>query len=691
MIPYTGQYAQTDTEQVFSQAFSEQAYSLLGSRFPNLLEHIATFKVVEADLNSGKAVGTFILILGEEVIYIPVVLGEGEVRPLMMMYHKRTDMFTPLNNSWIERTLSDSQRSIGDPALQPATLNHDISLRNLVRPPNLVGRFAYASDQSYALKALDESPSQVKEAFAEVLKGHHDVLEHVLNVYDFEQVKDALRKEATKVAVSPLPEEVVVFEGDPKEVNATQFKEMFGKQSPRAFEALVTRGVAVSDSRPEGSHNSLARLDVSGNFEEIKDPGVYEVLFADGESKVCFAFRGHEDVRSSDPPVGELESPGERGGSSHRHPGVLIVTGDATLHRVRNALGRPLQPEALKGSKIYDVLYGGKKSKPSPTHKGFFVHCKDNGRWAITPQVTIRSVRNEGKVVHYRGYMPGAPHAHLVVDPSVPVQVPKYLARRSMTYLPPNAQFLRVDEVKYLEDAVIEAPDMLAMILASRVRSRGARDLKIQSVGEKSYSLDGRPTMTKGAAVKMLMVDYGLGESATFSALKEADEHKIVRAFVIPSGLDTKTAAFGQPEQGQDPYAQQMQGQDPYAQQMQQQPEVPMSMGDDVTIDPELMQQVAQAQMMDPAVLDAAVIVSLARVPELRELILGYLPNLKQGLDNFGRILLAVWIHQDSVREQVGDSAFSSLEDTLITTFKSVGDTILRLSDGTDIFDDTKE
>ena len=140
--------------------------------------------------------------------------------------------------------------------------------------------------------------------------------------------------------------------------------------------------------------------------------------------------------------------------------------------------------------------------------------------------------------------------------------------------------------------------------------------------------------------------------------------------------------------QGQDPS---MQGQDPAMMGMQQQPEIPVSMGDDVTIDPSMMQQVAQAQMMDPAVLDAAVMVSLSRVPELRELILGYLPNLKQALDNFGRVLLAMWMHQDTVRSQVGDSAYSSLEDTLISTFKSVGDTILRLSDGTDIFEDTKD
>lgn len=115
---------------------------------------------------------------------------------------------------------------------------------------------------------------------------------------------------------------------------------------------------------------------------------------------------------------------------------------------------------------------------------------------------------------------------------------------------------------------------------------------------------------------------------------------------------------------------------------MQQGPMYPVSYEDDVSIDPALMQLVQQAQVNDPAVLDAAVIATLSDVPELKELVHSYVPNIRKALDNLGRILLAIWIHNDDVRDRLGDTAYTSLEDSLMNTFRRLGEVVLQLNNG---------
>lgn len=711
MIPYTGQYAQPDKDSTFSNAFSEQAYSMLESKFPQLIESIATFKVVEADLNSGKAIGTFILVLGPEVVYVPVVLGDGEIRPLIMMYHKRTDTFVPLNNEWVERVMSEATHGIGSAALQPPTLNHDVSLRSLVRPPNLAGRFAYASDQSYALRALSNSPNRVKEAFAGLLKENTPVLEHVMNVYDFAHVKDAIRKVASKTAAEALPEEVVVFTEAPSKVDATQFKRVFGDSTPSAYKHLLVDGIAVKDMRNPSKLNSLAKLDASGNFEEIKDAGVYELLFIDGRTAVCFAMPSPDSMRG-DPPVGRYEAPGEAGFDRARGSRVVVVLQDGKHFSVHSCLGRRMQPEALKGSSLYGALYNETPKRPRPGDQGMFVVRKENGSWVPVDGGStchVSRVVTDGPATTYR-----AGGNYYVIDPSVPVRTPKVINSKEqrVTYLPPDVRFLPVSKEWYAADnAVVSSPALLALVLRRRMHALGAKDLKLISTGKDQLSLDGRPSMPKSHVLRDLVQDYGLPRMQVVEAVKSAEAKGSFSALVIPNSLSMKTAAFADQEgEEEDQYPEEMYADDMYGAvdpgmqgipqgmgdpsmmgMQPQHPDLAVSYGDDVTIDPSMMQAVSQAQLQDPTVLDAAVMVSLAQLPEMRELIQGYLPNLKQAMDNFARVLLALWIHQDKVREQLGDSTYSSLEDLLVSTFKSVGSAIMGLSDGTDVFEATKD
>lgn len=83
---------------------------------------------------------------------------------------------------------------------------------------------------------------------------------------------------------------------------------------------------------------------------------------------------------------------------------------------------------------------------------------------------------------------------------------------------------------------------------------------------------------------------------------------------------------------------------------------------------------------LSPDVFDAAAVSSLAQSPAIREMVGQYLPNLEKALDNLGRVLLSLEMQEPELKEQIGEMAFSQLEDNLRSTFRSLGDLVLQLS-----------
>lgn len=97
-------------------------------------------------------------------------------------------------------------------------------------------------------------------------------------------------------------------------------------------------------------------------------------------------------------------------------------------------------------------------------------------------------------------------------------------------------------------------------------------------------------------------------------------------------------------------------------------------------ISPQFLDQAAQLNAND--VFDAAAVASLALSPELHGIVGQYLPALEQAVDNLCRVLLTLWMQENELRTQIGETTFSGLEENLRTTLKSLGNLVLRLSRG---------
>jgi hypothetical protein len=150
----------------------------------------------------------------------------------------------------------------------------------------------------------------------------------------------------------------------------------------------------------------------------------------------------------------------------------------------------------------------------------------------------------------------------------------------------------------------------------------------------------------------------------------------------------------GQPQQGAQPG---QPGMDPNAQaQQQQQPPQAMMAADDGSVDtmqsqvnPQFIEQAGQ--LNDAGTFDAAALSSMAQAPSIKEMVAGYLPNLEKSLDNLGRVLLTLWMDEMRIKGDIGDDAFISLEDNLRSTFRGMGDLILKINQNTLVLRDQND
>lgn len=96
-------------------------------------------------------------------------------------------------------------------------------------------------------------------------------------------------------------------------------------------------------------------------------------------------------------------------------------------------------------------------------------------------------------------------------------------------------------------------------------------------------------------------------------------------------------------------------------------------------VNPQFLQQ---AGALPSDVFDAAAVATLVQSPALHAVVGQHLPNLEKAVDNLARVLLTLWMQESDLKERVGETTFDGLEQNLTSTFKSMGDIVLRLARG---------
>lgn len=82
----------------------------------------------------------------------------------------------------------------------------------------------------------------------------------------------------------------------------------------------------------------------------------------------------------------------------------------------------------------------------------------------------------------------------------------------------------------------------------------------------------------------------------------------------------------------------------------------------------------------DSEAFEATAIGALSANPDLRSIVSEYMPTLEQALDNLGRILLTLWMEEETHRMELGEEDYVDLEEQLRGVFNNLGTLILKIN-----------
>lgn len=569
---------------LFEQGFSDMAYALLSSRMPDVLADVVTFKILDVDLDKGSGVGAFVVLRGEQPIYIPVVMSDNTIKPLEIFYHKKLNVFLPLTKGWLDEIEKSSLSSLGTGVKTPETLYTDVDIRNVVVPP-ITGRFSYAAwvpkalvdvarvcarenldattkaaseDATLLIDVLDRAPNGIKTAFAAFLKKHPRTLKQAAEVYGVTALQRALAPRLEKVAAKQLHGGALwIADADN---TPTDFKRIFGDRAAEAYAGVRKKGYAARDERL--NRNMAVQEQPYERWTEPKQPGIYCLYTSDGAEKPAFVMPnpidifdegtrygrrplvpGHNPLINNsyyDPtlhgsankvyPMGrpdETDYVSRRGFDAKPY---LAVFGDGSYIEPNRLVGRDLVADGIAGKlheRMFDMVDGAPR-----VGKGFFVRQKGTTFQATVPlEIESISTGADGvrrlKVTNARSYR----EKTIATDPTHTygtIWMPK---GADVVYMPPDFIWIPLGERKNAKSFFQSALDLQAC-MSSMLSAVGAKKVAIKDAGARQFSVDRSLPMPRIAALKKLAHEYVISVDEADALLTKAAADKHASAWI---------------------------------------------------------------------------------------------------------------------------------------------------------------
>ena len=95
------------------QDFARLAYMFLQDRASGLIKYLLGFEVVNRDDDGSRAVGIFGFKIGPEYYYVPAFFLNNQVKGIDMLFSKKTNMFMPLTEDWINFIINRQTIELG--------------------------------------------------------------------------------------------------------------------------------------------------------------------------------------------------------------------------------------------------------------------------------------------------------------------------------------------------------------------------------------------------------------------------------------------------------------------------------------------------------------------------------------------------------------------------------------------------
>lgn len=302
-----GEQPQATAEDLFRQGFTDMAYDALRRSNPELLPDVITFRTLEVDPSRGMGVGAFVLSTHAEILYIPAIISDNNLKPLDLFYSRRLDRYYPLKKEWLQEASKGTLGQLGSAVEPPRTLQTDVDIRSMVVPPT-TGRYSYASDtQAGAAWAIASAlrddrhekralmlptlmtkvPNGVKTAMSRILQRRPKLGQAMVECYGRSNVRQMLEPHAKKAALrleTPADKNVMVLHAA---TPIQDLRRIAGDDTAQAYRLIRQHGFYVKDTRK--STDALVELATTDSgLIEPTDAGMYRVYLTNGKVEEAF-------------------------------------------------------------------------------------------------------------------------------------------------------------------------------------------------------------------------------------------------------------------------------------------------------------------------------------------------------------------------------------------------------------------
>jgi hypothetical protein len=681
------------------------------------MPYITSFKPIELDLDSNKAVGAFSIDLNGKSVMIPIVMSDGKVKPPEVFYAKDQDAFLPLNNKWMEEIQKAESNNLGEAVEAPESLSSDVDIRALTLPPT-TGRFVYASFNDIDLpRVIDNCDNLTKVAFAEMLKKSSKILKSYVK-YNGASSVELLRPTynySTKVA--SVSKWAVL---DPKS-SKESYVTYFGNKFQDAFSSSLKSGYAVRDFRKTAEIlvDSEIPLDSTvmarSGITEPNFPGVYNISKLGGTNEKVYIvpnpfMAGSDLMPVSDSASGMVSTKGDYGPSTKRNFGgrtYLVITPSKSVGYFSKIVAMTTT-ETMDTSSVMEELMS--ERDPRNGDKLFLsMRGGDITNAAYFPE-GISNVTNSGSGDIYATYM----GKKVVFTTSKAIKVPKSVSTSSgyssfssegntVIIVPISFRPVSVSGSLQESDYITDA-DQLRTTVTEKISSLASKEVRVKRSSDGSWVFNGSYCDDKTSLLKKMGSANINVEVANSSIAKiPYNSSKLFRSFT-PVNLTKLSSIFGpdpQPPQGMPPEQGGMppqgmppeqggmppQGMPPEQGGMPPQgmpPEQggmpPQGMPGQPGMAPQAQQTMeAASNLNDENIFNASAAASLLQYNPLNEAVAQELPNIEKALDSTARILVSVQMREAELAQQIGQDAYNELEGNLRKVLGGLGDIILSL------------
>ena len=685
------QQPQGDENSAFEQAFTQAAQSALLNKHPELFQSVVTFKVLSSDLNKGTAVGSFILQINEQVIYIPIVLSDNACKPAELMYVKKLDMFLPLSEGWVDEVSNNQIPQLGQGVKTPSSLYTDVDIRNLVVPPT-TGRYSFASANDLHLpKFLEECSNRERELLRNTFLANPDLLKTASEIYGYNTLKHGLtpreEKKADYAGHVSTTGGLYIVDGKSDKSN---FTEIFGKETPAVMRGLAMEGFYAKDGRKKV--NQAVNTEEVLRLSECKFNGFYKVFTSDGKSEPVLVVvnpiaLSHDswneggtngfryDTRPDNARAGGRNRFGDDGleprdnhtwqGDRAHNPGdhlpeqqYLVITTDRKFFTTETPLvGSPATMQEIEGTDLAKML-DEKGDSPQGGNEVLFLR-KRGMRLEATLPVEIASTSTDS--MGTRRIKCDWPSITVVTEPKSPIMKITVPQGSHIAYVPADFAAYRVKRETEQSRFLTNPIDVTRMFL-NHFEGIGAHPVAVKQASDGTFYVNGSCVGDRVETIKDLATNLDLRVSDVVDLLKVASEKGRVEFMLVPAnvvdelGREMKKLAA---DASAKPQAQDAQ-QDPQALAMQQ-------MQANGAMDPSQDPSQQAAQPDQGAIMQQAIQEVQDSVQKALEMNIAELSNKQKAMENEMAAMKAIADRMQELSQGVPkeqSQAIQALEDT---------------------------